>query len=78
MLTMSTAELDILSTLEAVEALEGEAHRLFDDANSNLAFGNLTREQRLAYVQQTYRATEMHAQAMDYVRRLQTQIRYGT
>ncbi len=48
--------------------LESKAHQLFDDACSNLAYGNLSKAMRDGYVQKTYEATRLHAQAQDTLR----------
>ncbi len=62
-------ELDhIIAPLQRAETLEGEAHRLFNDAVSNLAYGHLPEEMRERYVQQTYQATRKHATAMEALR----------
>lgn len=59
---------DLTGRIQRAITLEKEAHRIFDEAVTNLAFSNLTDELRRKYVGQTYRATGLHAQAMDILR----------
>lgn len=60
-----------------VEELEGEAQRIWDHSSSNLAYGYLSDEKRNEYIQLTYRATELHTQAMEKLRQSQEQARAG-
>jgi hypothetical protein len=53
--------------LEIIE-LEGEAHAIWDDALSNLAYGRLSAEMRDGYIKKTYKATEKHAEAQQRLR----------
>lgn len=55
----------IKATLEQVLALERESHRLWDEAFTNIARAQPTQAERQAYIQQTYRATELHRQAVE-------------
>lgn len=67
--------LKMIDDLNQIEEDEGEAHRLFDDANSNLAYGRLSPEMRDGYVKQTYRGTGLHAASMERVRSIRQQLR---
>lgn len=58
----------IVDQLRKIMELEKQAHTLFDDSNSNLAYGNLSREMRDRYVKQTYQATRLHHEAMETIR----------
>lgn len=60
--------MQLFERLRKVLELEQEAHGLYDDACSNLAYGKLSKEMRDGYVQQTYRATKLHAEAMQTLR----------
>lgn len=66
----------LIDRLQRVLELEKEAHRLYDDACSNLAYGNLSKEMRNGYVQQTYKATELHARAMGILRDMAGELGY--
>jgi hypothetical protein len=59
---------DALHLLVQADELEGEAHGIWDDACSNLAYANISREARDGYVQRTYEATRKHAAAMEKLR----------
>lgn len=50
--------------------LESEAHTLWDDAFSNVCHGKLSREMRDGYVEKTYKATRLHAEAQQALRDL--------
>lgn len=60
----------ILRDLLRIEELESESQGIWDDAISNLVYGRLTPEMRDKYVKNTYRATELHAEAMQLTRGL--------
>jgi len=62
--------MQIFDRLQKVMLLEKQAHTLFDDANSNLAYGRLSKEMRDGYVQKTYQATRLHHEAMETLRAL--------
>lgn len=64
----------LFEQLRKVMELEQEAHSLFDDANSNLAYGNLSEAMRDGYVQKTYRATRLHHEAMETLRALAVEL----
>ena len=59
---------EMVEAMKQAIHLEQEAHRLFDDATSNLAYGHLSDAMRDGYVKQTYRATAMHREAMEALR----------
>jgi hypothetical protein len=60
--------------LKKVFDLETEAHTIYDDATSNLAYGNLSKEMRDGYVQKTYEATHKHAEAKQVLRDLMAEL----
>lgn len=60
----------IFDRLRRCLELESEAHTLFDDACSNLAYGRLSEEMRDGYVQKTYQATRLHAEAQQTLREM--------
>ena len=64
----------LFDQLRSVMEREQQAHRLFDDACSNLAYGNLSDEMRDGYVQQTYQATRLHREAMDTLRAMAAEL----
>lgn len=60
----------LIDELTKIEELEGDAHAIWDDALSNLAYGRLTPEMRDGYIKKTYKATEKHAEAQQRLRAL--------
>lgn len=54
--------------------LEREAHTLWDDAFSNVCHGKLSQEMRDRYIEQTYRATRLHAEAQQTLRELANEL----
>jgi hypothetical protein len=71
--------LDIQSALDSIERLEGESHRLWDEAFGDVAFSYQSTEEsrermRQSARERTYRATALHAQAMETLRRLQSEV----
>jgi hypothetical protein len=60
----------IFERLSAIAEKEGEAHRLYDHATSNLAYGRLSSEMRDELVRSTYRATELHAECLELMREM--------
>lgn len=64
---LEAAESGSKALLEQVLALEREAHRLWDAAFQNIAFGRPTFYQRQCYIEQTYQATDLHRQAVELI-----------
>lgn len=64
----------IYQQLQKVFDLETEAHTIYDDATSNLAYGNLSEAMRDGYVHKTYEATRKHAEAKQILRELMAEM----
>lgn len=64
----------IFDQLQQCLELESRAHQLFDDACSNLAYGHLSEKMRDGYVQKTYEATRLHAQAQQTLRAMAAEL----
>jgi hypothetical protein len=60
----------IFEQLQNALELESQAHTLWDDAFSNVCYGTLSREMREGYIEKTYRATRLHAEAQQTLREL--------
>lgn len=59
---------DAIQLLTTAEEKEGESHRIWDDACSNLAYARVPKERRDDYVRRTYKATRLHREAMEALR----------
>lgn len=53
-----------MELLGRIRDLERESWHLWDEAVMNLAYSNLTEEQKQHYVETTYEATRKHMEAM--------------
>ena len=53
-----------MELLGRIRDLERESWHLWDEAVMNLAYSNLTEEQKQHYVKTTYEATRKHMEAM--------------
>ncbi len=70
----------IFDQLKRVLDLETEAHTIYDDATSNLAYGKLSKAMRDRYMNRTYAATRMHAEAKQILRDMAAELNgiFGT
>jgi hypothetical protein len=57
--------------LQEILDLERESHRLLDESFVNLVFANPGEEGRERYIQQRYKAAELHSLAVDKIKQLQ-------
>lgn len=63
----------VYQQLQEIEKLERESHQLWDNAMMNMRPG-MSHEHLQKFRKQTYRATELHSQAMELLRSSMKQI----
>ena len=59
---------DLVNRLHKAKKLEGEAHKIWDNTESNLMYGKLSEEKKDELHEKTYEATNKHSEAMDLLR----------
>jgi len=62
--------MQLFDRLRTCLELESKSHRLWDDAFSNVCYAKLSEKMRDGYIQKTYEATRLHAEAQQNLRDL--------